>query len=113
MGSKMRHNGAVYCTALTDEERVISGSGDNKVFMWDLSRDEPMLEMLGHEASVHCCDVMANGRSLLTGSFDHTVQRWDTLSGSSVQKLNVSEKDANVNTVAEVAGGNFIAAGSV
>ena len=33
IASKMRHAGAVYCTALTDEERVISGSGDNKVFM--------------------------------------------------------------------------------
>jgi len=110
--SKLRHKGAVYCTALTDEERVISGSGDNKVFMWDMSRDEPVLEMLGHEASVHCIDVMANGRSLLTGSFDHTVQRWDTLSGSSVQKLVVSDKDANVNAVAEVSGGIFIAAGT-
>jgi len=114
MTSKLRHGGAVYCTTLTEDQKVLSGSGDNKVFLWDLSRDEPELQMVGHEASVHCCAVMANGRSVLSGSFDHTVQRWDTLSGSSVQKLLVSDKDANVNSVVEIpdSGGHFIAAGT-
>ena len=111
MTSKLRHKGAVYCTALTDEDQAVSGSGDNTVLLWDMARDEPVLEMLGHEASVHCCGVMANGRSLISGSFDHTVRRWDTLSGSSVQKLVVADNDTNVNAVTEVADG-FIATGT-
>jgi WD40 repeat protein len=73
-----------------NNEVAIGGAlsdGDNNVYLHDVTAEEVRLVLIGHEKSVNCTVYSRNGTQLATGSSDHTVRIWSTLSGDALYVL--------------------------
>jgi WD40 repeat protein len=56
--------------------RVISGSFDNTLRLWDIESGACVKTLAGHTNSVYCVVQLADGR-VLSGSGDKTLRLWD------------------------------------
>lgn len=82
------HTNAVHAVAVTpDGQRVISGSGDKTVRVWDVKSDECLAILIGHTGEVWGVAVTADGRRVISGSLDSTVRVWDVESGKCLATL--------------------------
>jgi hypothetical protein len=57
--------------------------------VWDLSADDPTVTarvLLGHQGRIKCLALSSDGRTVVTGSFDHTARVWDLDAQSLVTK---------------------------
>ncbi len=70
-----------------DGSRVVSGSSDGRVRVWDALSGECVRELIGHTQSVHSVALSADGGRIVSGSDDGRVRVWDTLSGECVREL--------------------------
>jgi len=71
------HNGLVPFTLFTaNGRRIITGSHDCSVKVWDAERLTELLVLRGHTAAVNRGVVLPNGM-LFTSSWDGTVRMWD------------------------------------
>ncbi|KAG8718489.1 hypothetical protein FRC09_012598 [Ceratobasidium sp. 395] len=73
----------VYSTAYSpDSRRIVSGSGDGKVRVWDAETGDTLLDPLtGHSSSVHSVTFSSDGRWIVSGSRDKTIRMWDAETG--------------------------------
>ena len=72
----------------TNGERVVSGSYDETVRVWDTESGEAVCETLrGHEDRVTSVAISADGRKVVSGSSDKTVRLWDVQSESKVHEV--------------------------
>ncbi|KAJ7559413.1 hypothetical protein O6H91_04G083900 [Diphasiastrum complanatum] len=79
-GSELRttfegHTGAVRAIS-SDRLRVVSGSDDQRVLVWDKSTSQLLEELKGHDAAVICIRMLS-GERVLTASHDASVKMWD------------------------------------
>jgi WD40 repeat protein/nucleoside phosphorylase len=82
------HAGYVNACAVTpDGKRVVSGSHDTTLKVWDLTSGNEVATLRGHAGIVSACVVMADGRRVVSGSSDKTVKVWDLTSGNEVATL--------------------------
>jgi uncharacterized delta-60 repeat protein len=82
------HQHAVNSVAVSpDGRRVVSGSWDTTVAVWDLETGAPIRRLTGHQASVRSVAVSPDGRSIVSGSQDDTVAVWDLESGTQIHRL--------------------------
>ncbi|KRX81006.1 F-box/WD repeat-containing protein 7 [Trichinella sp. T6] len=60
-----------------DENRIVSGSSDKSIKLWDIRTNNPLavMTLLGHSGTVRCLQL--NGSRLASGSNDHTLKVWD------------------------------------
>lgn len=66
----------------TDASKVISGSFDNNVIVWDWQTTEsPAVTLIGHEGTVTALALTRDDSRLFSGSRDGTVKVWDMESG--------------------------------
>ncbi|KRX92156.1 TP53-regulating kinase [Trichinella pseudospiralis] len=67
-----------------DENRIVSGSSDKSIKLWDIRTNNPLavMTLLGHSGTVRCLQL--NGSRLASGSNDHTLKMDDEkiISGS-------------------------------
>ena len=75
------HGGRVWALAVTGDGRVVSGSHDGTVTVWDLNSGQEEHTLSGHGGGVNALAVTGNGR-VVSGSYDRTVKLWDLNSGS-------------------------------
>ncbi|GAA5981241.1 hypothetical protein JCM10908_004035 [Rhodotorula pacifica] len=68
------HEDSVYCCQF-DERKIISGSRDRTIRVWDIASGETIHTMRGHEGSILC--LQYDDEILVTGSSDSTVIVWD------------------------------------
>ncbi|XP_028398029.1 uncharacterized protein LOC114521707 [Dendronephthya gigantea] len=70
------HNQGIACVQF-DDTRIVSGSSDKTIKLWDISNtpSELMLTLEGHSGTVRCLDL--NGNRLVSGSTDRTIKVWD------------------------------------
>jgi WD40 repeat protein/tRNA A-37 threonylcarbamoyl transferase component Bud32 len=61
-----------------DGQRLVSGSVDASIRLWDLATGQQVLK-LNHDSTVFCCTFSRDGRRLASGSRDGTVRLWDSL----------------------------------
>ncbi|KAG2033566.1 WD40-repeat-containing domain protein, partial [Suillus americanus] len=62
-----------------DGTRIVTGSDDNTVRLWDAGTGEPVGEPLrGHTDLVRSASFSPDGTRIVTGSNDHTVRLWDS-----------------------------------
>jgi WD40 repeat protein len=83
--------------------RVVSGSRDATLRVWDIENGHCLHTLMGHVAAVRC--VQYDGRRIVSGAYDYTVRVWDpdtetclhTLQGHSnrVYSLQVTNKGTN------------------
>lgn len=68
------HQDSVYCLQF-DDEKIITGSRDQTIKIWDLNQYQCIHTLEGHQGSVLC--LKYNDEVIISGSSDHTVIVWD------------------------------------
>ena len=76
------HRGAVKCVSFTpDGKRIVSGSGDKTVKVWDAQTGQETLTLKGHLDNVNGVSFSPDGKRIVSGSYDKTVKVWDVATG--------------------------------
>jgi len=68
-----------------DDQRIVSGSSDKSVKVWDINTGQLLATLLGHENSVYSLHLV--GDALLSGSADYTGKVWDLRTYTAVTSL--------------------------
>ena len=61
----------------SDGKRIVSGSVDNSLKIWDATTGELHRTLRGHEREVRSAVFSPDGRQVVSGSFDDSVRVWD------------------------------------
>ncbi|HKI17804.1 MAG TPA: WD40 repeat domain-containing protein, partial [Isosphaeraceae bacterium] len=80
------HGRQVRALAVTGDGRVVSGSDDGTVKLWDLNSGQEQSTLSGHGGRVRALAVTGDGR-VVSGSYDGTVKVWDLNSGQEQSTL--------------------------
>ncbi|KAJ2724391.1 hypothetical protein GGI07_001992 [Coemansia sp. Benny D115] len=78
------HADSVYCVQY-DHSKIVTGSRDRTIKVWDSDTLECRRTLSGHDASVLC--LKYDRTTLVTGSSDSTVIIWDWETGRPMQRL--------------------------
>ncbi len=107
----MGHTSSVNAVALSpDGCRIISGSADDTLKVWDMESGAELQTLKGHTNSVFAIALIPNGRFIISGSLDHTLKVWDMENGTELRTL-IGHTDA-VTAVAVTLDGRRIISGS-
>jgi WD40 repeat protein len=74
------HTGHVLCVLQLSNGRLVSGSYDSTLIIWDVSSGTCLSTLRGHTARVTCVLQLSDGR-LVSGNWDNTLKLWDVSSG--------------------------------
>ena len=77
------HDDCVQSVAFSpDGSRIVSGSYDKTIRVWDASTGIEMLPPLrGHDDYVRSVAFSPDGSKIVSGSFDKTIRVWDASTG--------------------------------
>ena len=85
------HNGAIGAItsiAITpDGTKVVSGSSDKTVRIWDINTGELLKTLEGHTYNVNSVAITPDGTKVVSGSSDKTVRIWDINTGELLKTL--------------------------
>jgi WD40 repeat protein len=79
-----------------DGKRVVSGSEDDTVRVWDAERGKCLLTLKGHTDDVTTLSVSPDGKRIATGSEDKSVKLWDAATGDEVQSIQTTDAVASL-----------------
>ena len=83
------HGGEVYSLAFSsDGARLVSGSSNGEVKIWNVADGQPIQTLSGHTALVSSLAFSPDGKTLASSSYDKTTRVWDVTSGQTVRTLN-------------------------
>ncbi|XP_062578393.1 autophagy-related protein 16-1-like [Saccostrea cucullata] len=75
---------------LTDSHKIVSGSHDRTIKIWDLQRGSCIHTM---DALSSCNDLVTmNGTNILSGHFDHRLRFWDTRTNKPTNEVLLQER---------------------
>jgi WD40 repeat protein len=60
-----------------DGKRILSGSGDRNLRLWDADKGQELRTLKGHTQSVTSACFSPDGQRILSGSYDSTLKLWD------------------------------------
>ncbi|MFM6108296.1 MAG: WD40 repeat domain-containing protein, partial [Sphaerospermopsis kisseleviana] len=105
------HSSSVNAVAVTaDNQRVISGSDDNTVKVWNLQTGEEQFTLEGHSSWVNAVAVTADNQRVISGSWDNTVKVWNLQTGE--EQFTLEGHSGWVNAVAVTADNQRVISGS-
>ncbi len=93
-----------------DGTRLVSGSADRTIRLWDVSTGECLETLSGHGHGVWSVAFSPDGTRLISGSADRTLRLWEVSTGEALQILKGHEH--GVWSVAFSPDGQLIASGS-
>src|SRR4051812_38588175 len=80
-------DGVVDVACFPDGHRIVSGSHDRTLRVWDLRTGKELRRFEGQLGPVWAVAVSADGRRVASGSSDHTARVWDVETGEQVAQL--------------------------
>ena len=86
------HTNTVRCVTTLPDGRIVSGSIDGTLRVWDLNTGECLWELEGHSNYVTSVTALPDGH-IRSGSDDCTFRVWDVNSGKCLAVIPVSEMD--------------------
>ncbi|WP_242040283.1 nSTAND1 domain-containing NTPase [Anabaena subtropica] len=105
------HEKAVLSVAFSpDGQRIVSGSYDNTLRLWDVNGNSIGKPLMGHESGVHSVAFSPDGQRIVSGSYDNTLRLWD-VNGNSIGKPLMGH-ESGVTSVAFSPDGKYIVSGS-
>ncbi|CAG8644140.1 8156_t:CDS:2, partial [Funneliformis caledonium] len=78
------HNESIYCIQF-DEHKIISGSRDDTIKIWDIKTGHCVKTYRGHKQSVLC--LQYDDKVIVSGSSDTTIIIWDLVTGEIIRTL--------------------------
>jgi len=73
-----RHSGPVLSVRFSpDGKRIVSGSDDDTVKVWDAQTGQETFTLKGHSGSVYSVSFSPDTKRIVSGSGDKTVRVWD------------------------------------
>ena len=82
------HKGPVRSVAFSsDGQRIVSGSSDKTIKVWDATSGQATQLLEGHKGSVVSVAFSADGQRILSGSLDNTIKFWDATTGEEALSL--------------------------
>jgi WD40 repeat protein len=82
------HTDSVMSVAFSsDNSRIVSGSSDHTVRIWDAVSGAVLHALDGHTSSVYSVAFSSDGSHIVSGSGDRTVRIWDAVSGAVLHTL--------------------------
>jgi ABC-type dipeptide/oligopeptide/nickel transport system ATPase component len=106
-----RHSGPVVDVAFSpDGKRIVSGSMDGTLKVWDATSGQKTLTLHGHIGWVSSVAFSPDGKRIVSGALDGTLKVWDATSGQ--ETLTLKGHTAVVDAVAFSPDGKRIVSGS-
>ena len=82
------HSSRVTAAAFSpDGKRIISGSYDNTLKLWDVDSGNCLMTLSGHRLQVTAASFSPDGKRIISASFDKTIKIWDVDSGNCIKTL--------------------------
>jgi hypothetical protein len=81
-----------------DGRRIVSGSKDKTVRVWDIATGQNVLTLTGHADEVNSVAISPDARRIVSGSSDRSVKVWDIRTGQNLFTFN-----EHVNAITSVA----------
>lgn len=82
------HSSWVMSVAISpDGQKILSGSQDRTIKMWEAQTGRLLLTLEGHTMIVMSVAFSPNGRRLASGSQDHSIRIWDAQTGKCISTL--------------------------
>ena len=82
------HSSRVTAAAFSpDGKRIISGSYDNTLKLWDVDSGNCLMTLSGHRLQVTAASFSPDGKRIISASFDKTIKIWDADSGNCIKTL--------------------------
>ena len=95
-----------------DGKRIVSGSSDNTLRLWDAATGQPIgAPLTGHTDSVNSVAFSPDGKRIVSGSDDKTVRVWDADTGQQIGPRLTGHRD-DVRSVVFSPDGTRIVSGS-
>src|SRR6267154_2888019 len=85
LSTYLGHAGPVRTVAyasMGDSERIVSGSDDAEIAIWDGDSDKPVRKICGHEAAI--LSISVSGDKVFSSSKDKTIRVWDLNTGDNI-----------------------------
>ena len=93
-----------------DGKKIISGSDDNTIKIWDANTRQCLNTLEGHTFSVYSVAYSPDGKNIVSGSYDKTIKIWDANTGVCLKIL--KGHTSSVSSVAYSPDGTKIISGS-
>jgi WD40 repeat protein len=106
------HQAAVMSVAITPHDRrIISGSGDKTIKIWDMENGQELQTLKGHTSGITQVLVTPDGSRIISGSEDWTIMIWRIPGGARPMTL-IGHK-GKITCLALSPDGRFLASGSL
>jgi WD40 repeat protein len=94
-----------------DCKRIVSGSDDYTVKVWDADKGKEVLTLKGHTSGLRSVAYRPDGKRIVSGSMDKTLKVWDAETGKEL--LTLKGHTSHVRSVAYRPDGKRIVSGSM
>ena len=106
------HSSIVYSVAFSpDGTKVVSGSYDNTVKVWEADTGNLITTFTGHSDNVESVAFSPDGNYVVSGSYDSTAKVWEADTGNVITTFTGHSND--VYSVAFSPDGNYVVSGSI